>query len=129
MPGSEAIARSVMKGLEAAWNAADGTAFGAAFADDADFVDIRGDYHKSRQAIAAGHQALLDSIYKGSTVDYRLIQAREIAPDLTLAHVSATMKAPVGPLAGENNSTFTLLIKGKGEAARIVAFQNTMKRE
>ncbi len=126
MPRSEDTATTVMKTLEAAWNAADGASFGAAFADDADFVDIRGDYSKGRAAIAAGHQAVLDTVYKGSTVDYQLIQARQVGPDLTLAHVAGKLTAPAGPMAGVNRATFSMLIDGSGGAARIVAFHNTM---
>ena len=36
------IAETIVKRLEDAWNAGDGAAFGAPFAPDADFVDIRG---------------------------------------------------------------------------------------
>ena len=69
---------------------------------------------------------LLDSVYQGSSVHYQLIQAREIAPEVTLAHVAATLNAPQGPLAGVNRSTFSMLMRGSGETARIVAFQNTL---
>ena len=54
--------------LEAAWNAMDGAAFAAPFADDADFVNIRGEHHRGKPAIAAGHTAIFKSIYAGSSV-------------------------------------------------------------
>jgi uncharacterized protein (TIGR02246 family) len=126
MPDSSPIAQSLAAALETAWNAADGTAFAALFAQDADFVDIRADYHKGRPAIVAGHQALFESIDRGSRIEYRLIQAREIASGLTLAHVAATLNAPGGPMAGTNKSTYSILIGGSGETARIAAFQNTL---
>ena len=50
----ERIARDLIQQLEDGWNAADGEAFGDAFTEDADFVAIRGDYHRSREAIAKG---------------------------------------------------------------------------
>jgi uncharacterized protein (TIGR02246 family) len=53
--------------LERAWNEAEGRAFGEPFTADADFVDIRGEHH-SREAIAAGHQAIFASVYRGSSV-------------------------------------------------------------
>ncbi len=48
-------------------NSADGPRFGEPFIGDADFVDIRGERHRGRGAIASGHQAIFDSIYRGST--------------------------------------------------------------
>lgn len=44
----EDISRTVIEQLESAWNAADGAAFGAPFAPDADFVTIRGELHSGR---------------------------------------------------------------------------------
>jgi len=70
------VVETVIKRLEDAWNAADGEAFGAPFAPDADFVNIRGDLHSGSEEIAAGHQQIFDSIYAGSTVRYTVLQAR-----------------------------------------------------
>ena len=58
------MASTLVAHLETTWNRADGAAFGEAFADDSDFVDIRGVHHVGRAAIAAGHQTILDSIYR-----------------------------------------------------------------
>ena len=60
-------AETLIKRLQDAWNAADGAAFGAPFAPDADFVTIRGELH-SGEAIAAGHQQIFDTIYAGRSV-------------------------------------------------------------
>ncbi len=60
------IAGALARQLQDAWNAADGAAFGKPFAPDADFVTIRGELH-SGPAIAAGHQAIFDTIYRDST--------------------------------------------------------------
>ena len=82
-----AIAAGLFEELELAWNRADGAAFGHPFADDADFVDIRGDHHTGIEAIGHGHQAIFDSIYAGSTVQYEIDAAREVAPGCILAVV------------------------------------------
>ena len=76
--GPEGAAAELLGRLERAWNGADGRAFGEPFAPDADFVDIRGEHHRGREAIAAGHQAIFDSIYEGSTVAYELTDARAL---------------------------------------------------
>ena len=42
-PADQASVRSIVQGLENAWNTADGEAYAAAMADDADFVNVRAD--------------------------------------------------------------------------------------
>ena len=65
----------ILSRLESAWNTADGAAFAEPFTTDADFVNIRCEFHHSKAAIGAGHQAIFDSVYKGCTVRYELEQA------------------------------------------------------
>src|SRR4051812_25575056 len=105
-----AIATAHVEQLESSWNAADGAAFGAVFADDADFVDVRGDHHTGRHAIAHGHQGIFDSIYAGSTVRYELDVARAVAPGSIVAIINGTLDAPSGPLQGVNHCTITAVL-------------------
>jgi uncharacterized protein (TIGR02246 family) len=67
-----ALAASFVEKLEQAWNVADGAAFGAQFADESDFVNVRGEHHRGATAIARGHQGIFDTIYADSTVRYQL---------------------------------------------------------
>ena len=120
------IARPLVAELEAAWNAADGRAFSTPFTEDADFVAIRGDYHRTREAIAHGHQAIFDTIYKGSTVRYELVDARMLTDDVVVAHARSSLQAPTGPLMGHHNSMMTLVLAREGETWRIAAFHNTL---
>jgi uncharacterized protein (TIGR02246 family) len=120
------IAETVIKRLEDAWNAADGAAFAAPFAPDADFVNIRGDLHTGGEAIAVGHQQIFDTIYAGSTVRYTVLQARELDDRVTLAHVGAKLNAPTGPLAGETNALASVVLVGDGDDRRVAAFHNTV---
>ena len=96
--GAEGVAAELIGRLERAWNEADGRAFGEPFAPDADFVTIRGEHLRGREAIAAGHQAIFDSIYKGSSTDFELTGARELSDEVILAHATAVLRAPSGPL-------------------------------
>jgi uncharacterized protein (TIGR02246 family) len=114
--------------MEKAWNDADGAAFGDGFADDADFVDIRGDHHVGRQAIAAGHQAILETVYAGSTVRYEVTCARSLDDRIVVGHLRSTLVAPTGPLAGENHSTATLVLVRDGDSDDwpIAVFHNTL---
>ncbi len=120
------IARPLVGELEAAWNAADGRAFGAPFTADAEFVAIRGDYHRTRETIAHGHQAIFDTIYKGSTVRYELLDARKLTDDVVVAHARSSLQAPTGPLMGHHNFMMTLVLAREGETWRIAAFHNTL---
>jgi uncharacterized protein (TIGR02246 family) len=122
----ERIVSDLVSELEKAWNAADGAGFGRPFAEDADFVNIRGEHFRTREAIAKGHQAIFNTIYKGSVVRYHVAAVRAIAPGILLAHVKSTLKAPTGPLAGEHSSLFTLVLVQDQHDWRIAAFHNTL---
>lgn len=123
---ARAVAEEVVGRLERAWNAGDGAAFGAPFTDDADFVAIRGDHHRSREAIARGHQAIFDTIYRGSTIRHQVTRARTLADDVILAHSTQTLDAPGGPLVGTHESTSTLVLVRGADGWRIAAFHNTL---
>jgi uncharacterized protein (TIGR02246 family) len=123
---AERIVSDLIGDLEKAWNAADGAGFARPFAEDADFVNIRGEHFRTRDAIAEGHQIIFNTIYKGSVVRYQVIRVREIAPGVLLAHVKSTLKAPTGPLAGEHRSLFTVVLVQGQDAWRIAAFHNTL---
>jgi uncharacterized protein (TIGR02246 family) len=124
-----ALAASFVERLEQAWNIADGAAFGAQFADESDFVNVRGEHHRGATAIARGQQGIFDTIYADSTVRYRLELARELAPGVIMAVASATLDVPGGPLKGIHNSRFTMLIVEQGDYWRIAAFHNTLVAE
>lgn len=123
---AEEIARDVVRRLEDAWNAGDGEAFGGPFADDADFVDFRGTRHRGRQAIAAGHQGIFDSIYRGSRISYQVEQARPLREGVMLVHSTGALQAPAGPLAGEHRATQSLVLVSDGAGWQIASFHNTL---
>jgi uncharacterized protein (TIGR02246 family) len=119
-------ALTILKRAEQAWNAGDGAAFGALFADESEFVNVRGEHHRGAAAIGHGHQGIFDTIYAGSTVSYRLDIARLVAPGCVVAVATSTLDAPSGPLQGVNHSRMTMLIVEQGNDWTIAAFQNTL---
>jgi len=123
------VANGIIKELEQAWNSTDGVAFAAPFTEDADFVAIRGDYHRTREAIAHGHQRVFDTIYQASTIRYELLQARSANDELIIAHARNTLDAPAGPVAGEHSATATLVIIHTSGEWKIAAFHNTLVAE
>jgi uncharacterized protein (TIGR02246 family) len=123
---ADTVARVFVAGLEAAWNDADGTAFGARFADDAVFVDVRGTRHRGRPAIAHGHQGIFDSIYRGSTVRYEVESIDRLDPDVAVIHANATLDCPTGPMAGVNHARFTAVLVRGSDAWEATTFHNTL---
>lgn len=125
-PESERRVNEIVKQLEHAWNTADGESFGRPFAEDADFVNIRGLHIRSRKVIGEGHQHIFNSIYKGSSVVCELSSLRPLAPGVLLAHVKSTLNAPAGPLAGVHTAVFSMVMVEARNEWRIAAFHNTL---
>jgi len=120
------IVADIVAQLEKAWNAADGEAFARPFADDADFVNIRGEHFRTREVIARGHQGIFNSIYKDSVVHLEPIGVREIAPAVLLAHVRSLLQVPAGPLAGQHRALFSLVLTRDHDDWLIASFHNTL---
>ena len=125
--GDRAALESIVRQLEAAWNAMDGAAFAAPFAGDADFVNIRGEHFRGRSAIAAGHAAIFRTIYAGSTVHFTVEAARLLRLEVGLVHVRSVLHAPHGPLAGRHGACFSLVLTNEPGGWEIAAFHNTLE--
>ena len=117
---------AVVANLEAAWNAGDGSAFGAAFASDADFVTIRAEHLRGREPIADGHAGIFRTIYAGSINRYTVESLRLLRPDVALVHVGAVLNAPSGPLAGRHTAKFSAVLTREPEGWRIASLHNTL---
>ena len=124
-PDRQAIER-IVAALESAWNAGDGDAFAAPFADDADFVNIRAEHFRGRDTIAAGHTGIFRTIYAGSVNRYATEAMRLLRPDVALVHVRATLDCPTGPLQGRHTSLFSMVLVRDGAEWRIATFHNTL---
>lgn len=121
-----AAIEGIVTRLESAWNAGDGAAFGEPFASDADFVNIRAEHFRGREAIANGHSAIFRTIYAGSRNRLTVGSLRPLRPGVALVHVTAALDAPSGPLAGQHTALFSaVLTKGPG-GWEIASFHNTL---
>jgi len=138
MSHDEAAIHDIVRRCEAAWNAADGAAWAASFAEDADFVDILGKHHQGRVAIEAGHRHIFATIYKGSRAEYRVERVRFLRPDVAVAFVHARLwsrlavavddprrEAHIGATMSESQARSILMLARAGDRWQIVAFQNT----
>ena len=103
----EETARVAINRFAEAWNRHDMDAFGALFAQDADFVNVTGQLWKGRKEIQRRHanthsaipreavpEALSANygIFKSSTYRFDRIDVRLLAPNLAVAHGAWTMQ-------------------------------------
>ena len=120
------IVDDVFASLAQAWNDGDGARYGDQFTDEAHFVNIRGAHMRGRETIARGHQGIFDSIYKGSTVAYSVVEVERIAADCLLGMVHAELEAPSGPLQGSHQALITTLMVRDGDRWKVRHFHNTL---
>jgi uncharacterized protein (TIGR02246 family) len=110
-----------------AWNAMNGSTFAAPFAVEADFVNIRGEHFRGRAAIAAGHAALFQSIYAGSTNHLTVEAARLLRPEVALVRVHSLLDTPRGPMSGRHGARFSLVLTKERSGWEIAALHNTLE--
>lgn len=122
----DAAIRAIIAGLEASWNAADGAAYGRAFAEDADFVPIYGQFFTGRAAIAAGHQQIFDTVYRGSRNRGEIEGLRALAPGVALARVKWCLRVPDGAAEREGWSRNSIVLTRGDAGWEIAAFHNTL---
>jgi uncharacterized protein (TIGR02246 family) len=125
-PADRAAIEGIVTKLESAWNAGDGAAFGEPFASDADFVNIRAEHFRGREAIANGHSAIFRTIYAGSSNRLTLDSLRLLRSGVALVHVSAVLDAPSGPLAGRHTALFSAVLTKESSGWEIASFHNTL---
>jgi len=121
----EAAIRENVRQMEAGWNAKSGAQFAKPFAADADYVVINGMYIKGQAAIAGGHQAIFDTIYRESTLSLAVKQVRMLRPDVAVVHVTGSNKVTRGGEASTTEAIITLVMTKESGAWKIAAFQNT----
>jgi uncharacterized protein (TIGR02246 family) len=123
--GLEGIAKS----LTDAWNAGDAAAFARCFTTDADFVNIFALHVVGREAVAAQHRFIFDSIYRGSRNVFSIVGARALADAVVLAHIAADLRVPDGPLAGEIKTLASAVLVRDDAGWLIASFHNTREQQ
>ena len=99
----------------------------AEFAEVTDFVNIRGEqFHGGSAVIAAGHQAIFDTIYRGSTNSIRLDRVRQVVSGCLLVHGTSTLDAPTGPLEGRHQAKMSALLVELEGTWKATALHNTL---
>lgn len=123
----EAAITAVMREIVATWNRGDGSAYGALFTEDADYIDVTGTHTVGGAAIGSLHQLLFDGPLKGSQLEYGPAApgVRFLAPDVALvigggaSRLAGQTDAP----ADRTSINTTVLVKRDGRWY-VRAFQN-----
>jgi uncharacterized protein (TIGR02246 family) len=129
--GAEVV-RDVTRDLVAAWNLGDARAFGALFAEDADYVAGSGAAFHGREAIAG----LLVEAHRGSGAGSAIVlgtvKVRLVREDVAIVHAD-WRETPAGGVASASSSTiargrrgiFIQVLARQNGRWEIVALQNT----
>jgi uncharacterized protein (TIGR02246 family) len=126
--GEEGPVTAVIGALEAAWNRHDMDSFASLFADDADFVNVRGMRWVGRAAIKEAHVATHSTIFKNSRLRIQETSVRFLKPDVAVARSlweltgQTTREGNVAPPRRGILTNVLMKVEGKW---RIVVTQNT----
>lgn len=111
--------------LGSAWSRGDSSAYAGWFSARADYVLANGTHLRGRSAIRQGVAALLAAQFKGTGAVLSLESSRPLGGGVRLAHVMTAVSRGSGPNATVMRYYTTMIITGKGDAARIEAAQDT----
>jgi uncharacterized protein (TIGR02246 family) len=132
MMADEKALRAVFQEQEAAWNRGDGVGFAAAFADDSDFINVRGDLFHGKTMIAARHTSILSGPFKGSHDTITIRNLRTISPELVIVETDHSLTEfhslppGIGPtFPGTLKTHMTYVVSRKEGGWSIVFAQNT----
>ncbi len=117
----------VIKKMEEAWNAGDANGFAAPMSENVDFITIRADHLRGRQAVVDSHIDVLSTFYAGSTNHFDVESVRQLRDGVVLAHVRAVLESPSGPLEGRHEATYSLVVLREGDQWEATSFHITLE--
>lgn len=126
--GEEEAVTAVVGAFEDAWNRHDMDSLASLFADDADFVNVRGMRWIGRAAIKEAHVATHATIFKNSRLRMQETSVRFLKPDVAVARSlweltgQTTREGNVAPPRRGILTNVLMKVEGKW---RIVVTQNT----
>jgi uncharacterized protein (TIGR02246 family) len=118
---SEEQIRDLWRTMTLGWAEGDASLFASVFAEDVDFVTVRGEELSGRDAVEAGHSRLFATAYRDTTLRATVGLIRPLAPGLSLVHATSTI-APVGA------TTHAQAVVRLNGSASIAAFHNMIPK-
>lgn len=116
--------RALVATYMAAWNRGDGAGYASAFAEDADFTSVRLDRPHSRAEIAAGHEAIFATVYKGTRLRAEVDRIRFVRPDVAVLDVEHHLTDAAGATFPPGHSHAIAVAERTTSGWQFVAFQN-----
>ena len=87
----ETAIRTMLQAEQDAWNKNDAVAYAAAFTDDVDFINIRGQIFSGRPAVAQVHTMIFGGPFKGRNIVIALRSFKLLAPGVALVDTDQTV--------------------------------------
>jgi uncharacterized protein (TIGR02246 family) len=122
MPG---IADELIADYANAWNVHDAAALTLLFHEDGTFVNVVGTYSKGREEIRQLHAAIHASFYKDSVLRSVVLDARELAPGVIVAHVSNELEGDARAPGQTVRTLATYVIEQRAGSWKATAAHNT----
>lgn len=119
--------RQIVQQLQDGWNAYDGRAFAAPFAENADYVVVNGLRLTGREAIEKGHTAIFTTVYKESHNVATIKSIRFLRPDVAVVHIEWNLE--VSPGGEKHRAMNSMVLTKEGGKWSIAAFHNTPIQE
>ena len=130
---NEEAIRSVIRGLDDAWNRGDGEGWADSYTEDGEFINILGTVFDGRRAIEEHHSEILSTTFKGSEVDSHIRRLQWLGPDVAVVdtdfHVRNYARLPrrlprIWPDGSMRHRLKHIMWKREGQWL-IIATQNT----
>jgi uncharacterized protein (TIGR02246 family) len=109
---------ALWRAMAEGWLRGDAEAFGAVFAEDVDFVTVRGEELRGRDAVVAGHARLFAGPFRGTRLIPEVRLVRPLTGGLSLVH-AVTVIEPDGPTTHAQ-----AIVTDDRHGRRIAAFHN-----
>ena len=122
----EDLIRNVVKTVESGWMEKSGEKYASSFAEVHDFIVWNGYYfpNSTRQATAAGHQGLFNSVFKNRDIKLKVDKIKFIRTDIALVHILGAMYEKGKTIPENPGVIMTMLMEKKDGAWQIISFQN-----
>ena len=122
----ERAVRDLFRQLLDAWGRGDGAAYGALFAEDAEYIAFDGSNRRGTRAIGTEHQQLFDTWLKGTRLVGQIDTLRFLGPEVALLRTTGgTIFPGRQDNRGRRPSIQTLVAVKRDGVWRFTAFHNT----